>query len=183
MELLPPFSGPVPLDAYGRPLSNPSPNPLPTWAIGVGALALAGVGIAASVYGYRLKHRGRLICRTDNFTIGVPTDYHGDWWTDRGQKLYFQARRDGYSTGENIALAIIRSEITKGPHSAGGDAELCLSQFPPHGETHPGNVQFWQGLMQHVLEEMGVEPEPEVGDPGMSTRPAPGFRPGPGLRA
>lgn len=171
MELLPPFAGPVAVDAYGRPLvANPNP-----WLLGLGTLALAGIGIGAAVYGYRLKHRGRLICRTDNYTIGVPVDYYGDWWEDRGRKLYFQARRDGYTTGENIALAILRSELSKGPHAAGSELEVCMSQFPPHGESHPGNVAFWQGLMEHVLEEMGEEPEP---DEPMTTRPAPGFGPG-----
>jgi hypothetical protein len=153
MELAPPFPGPIALNPYGVPVRNP---------IGIGfmlgAVALSLVGIGGVYMGYRAKHRGRLICRTDNFTIGVPTSYNGDWWADRGERLYFQARRDGHTSGEQIALAIIRDEISGGPYGAGESVERCMSQFPPHSETHPGNVTFWQNLMERVLTEMGETP-------------------------
>lgn len=152
MELAPPFPGPVALNPYGAPIRNPGIG------LAIGAAALAALGIGAVYMGYRAKHHGRLICRVDNFTVGVPLDYNGDWWKDRGQRLYFQARRDGYTVGEQIALAIIRDEVKGGPYAAGDQLEVCLSQFPPHGETHPGNVAFWQGLMGHVLGEMGETP-------------------------
>lgn len=165
MHVSPPFAGPVALDAYGRPRSNPF-----SLGLALGAVALTAVGAGAAYAGYRLKHRGRLQCAYDNHVIGVPLDYNGDWWEDRGRRRYYQARRDGHATGEGIALAILRTEISKGPNQAGGSLEVCMSQFPPHDGTHPRNVAFWQGLMESVLGEMGAEGMPM---PGLSSEAAP----------
>lgn len=147
----------MPTDAsvYGLQPSSRGRNTA-QWPWIAGSLGLVAVGAGAALLGYRLREHGRLICSADNHVIGVPADYDGDWWDDRGRKLYLKARQ-GMTSNEEIALSIIRQEISGGRWSVKENLAGCLSQFPPHGETHPHNVIFWQDLMEIMAEETAAD--------------------------
>lgn len=146
-QVLPPFQGPVP----GR-----TPNPLAT-ASTLSAVALASLGIGLGVSGYRkMRNHGRLICSTEEVEdghmvplVGVLSDYEGDWWEQRGRRLYWKARRSGAQAATQIATGIIAADI-------GADAQ-CMTQFPTHAGTYERNAGFWHSLIEHVQREMSAE--------------------------
>lgn len=142
MELAvhPPFPGPQPMRA-----SNP---------LGLGVVlattAMAALGVGFGIAGFRSRRNyGRLRCAEDQPVVGVPLDYEGDWWADRGRRLYWKARRGGLTTAPEIARRIIASDI--------GDGSPCLRQFPPHSQTLERNLALWQHLIERVQTEMAAE--------------------------
>lgn len=141
LEVFPPFPGPL-------PAGNPDHNPFGVMKL-IGALGLAAVGVtlgAAAVYSRTL---GRLSCAGNLPIVGVPLNYERDWWSDRGQRIYWKARRGGATTEDAIALGILRVEL--------GEDSWCMEQFPPHAETYDQNSRLWSGLIEHVREEMAAE--------------------------
>lgn len=120
------------------------------------ALALSGLGIAGAVAGRRLRRDyGRLRCADDIPVIGVPNEYNGDYWEERGRRRYYEARAAGAVTEEGIAAAIIGLELRDGPDT--GLLAQCLAEFPPSFATHPRNAQLWDGLLAAVRREMDRE--------------------------
>lgn len=116
----------------------------------LGAIVLTGLGVgAATAAVVKRRSYGRLRCAEDAPIVGVPLDYHGDWWADRGRRLYWRVRRSGGTTGPGIARGIIGADI--------GDDPRCMAQFPPHADTHPRNVEFWRHLLDAVYHEMNTE--------------------------
>ncbi len=121
------------------------------------AFALAGVGIGFGVAGHRkVRSHGKLLCEsleTEDGQIvplvGVRTDYDGDWWEQRGRRLYWKARRQGAQTAAQIAQGIVAADV--------GSDSICMAQFPPHAGTHERNQGFWNSLVEHVQREMGTE--------------------------
>jgi len=114
-------------------------------------LAAVGVGFGAAAI-FTRRHHGRLICAHDLPIVGVRMDYpdsEGQWWKERGTRLYWKARRAGATTSDDIARRIIAAEL--------GDDSHCLAQFPPHEGTHEQNVNVWNGLVGHVQDEMAAE--------------------------
>jgi hypothetical protein len=127
------------------------------WGIVAAAAALTAVGVGAAwVARRRLLDLGRLTCAEDNGVVGVDVNYYGEYWAQRGRKSYWRARRAGATDAESIALYILRDEVTAGSGRE-ANVEACLAQFPPHGETHPRNILFWQNLMDAVRREMAAE--------------------------
>ncbi len=104
-----------------------------------------------------LRHRrghGRLRCADDYGTpgsvhVGVALDYDGDWWDERGQRLYWGARRSGETTAPGITRKIIAEEV--------GADSTCMSQFPPHSNTIEANSGLWNHLISRVQQEMANE--------------------------
>jgi len=151
VEVAPPFAGPVTVQAPRRGLGT------------VGILVscgLAGLGLGFGVAAYRRMRRlGKLYCALellDGETYGMPVvgvnlGYEGDWWKDRGERLYWQARNEGATTAEGIGTRMIAADI--------GASSACMEQFPPHANTHPQNVELWDNLMTHVQSQMAKERE------------------------
>jgi hypothetical protein len=141
LQVHPPFPGPL-------PAGDPDRRPVTVTTV-LGALGLAAVGITLGAVAVRSRTHGRLRCASNLPIVGVPLDYERHWWTDRGQGLYWKARRSGAATADDIALGILAREL--------GEESSCLEQFPPHAGTHQQNVGLWEGLVAHVREEMDAE--------------------------
>lgn len=147
LEVHPPFPGALP---PGQPGLAPRRVGIATI---LGSLALAAVGIGFGAAGlFTRRHHGRLICAGDEPIVGVRLDYpdsEGQWWRERGRRLYWKARRAGANTADDIARRIIAAELGEDSH--------CLAQFPPHDGTYQQNVNVWNGMRGHVVEEMAAE--------------------------
>jgi hypothetical protein len=85
----------------------------------------------------------------DEPLVGVGLSYEGDWWADRGEHLYWAARRQGATTAQTIGEAIIAADL--------GKESSCLTQFPPHIGTLPQNLELWRNLLQLVQLQMDKE--------------------------
>lgn len=139
--------------AVHQPLAAPvpvrRPNPVGTGVL-LASAALAAVGVGFGVAGFRARRSyGKLECAQDKPVVGVPLAYQGDWWADRGRRLYWKVRRAGATTAPEIARAIIAADI--------GNDSPCLAQFPPHSQTHERNITLWNGMLEHVQQEMASE--------------------------
>jgi hypothetical protein len=148
LEVAPPFRGPVPVSTQ---------RGLGTFEA-ITSFALAGLGIGFGIAAFRrMRKIGKIQCAPEMLEdagygmpiVGVDVNYEGDWWKDRGERLYWQARRQGATTAEQIGLAIIAADI--------GSYSECMGQFPPHSNTHPQNVELWQNLMSYVQQQMAEE--------------------------
>lgn len=155
----PPFTAPVPVGPRDE-------NPVGVLAV-LAAIALSGLGVGAAVAGRRrLKSIGQLQCAYDRPIVGVPLDYHGDWWTQRGRGLYQRAARetawdqpgtDGVPDWhrpwvDRVAKRMIEIDLIDMTDGRAQN-QTCLSQFPPDQDTDPRNVIFWENLVAHVENE------------------------------
>jgi hypothetical protein len=113
-------------------------------------LALGVVGIAVGAVAWRaarnIHEEARLQCHLDE--VGVPNDYHGNWWVDRGNALAKRAVRMGATTAEEAAGAVLVMELGEGP-----EAQRCLEQFPPGPHTLEQNVRTWETLVTLIAAE------------------------------
>lgn len=147
--VVPPFAGAVRFNPHR------SANPI-GFLTALAALAMSSLGVTAIVVGRRRQRDyGRLRCASDLPVVGVPLDYHGNYWADRGRQRYYEARAQGAATADEIALKILEADLAVDADP--GLLAQCLKQFPPHDLTHPRNRQLWEGLVAEVEGEMGRE--------------------------
>lgn len=148
LEVAPPFRGPVRVETgSGFGMFE-----------AVTTLVLAGLGMGFGLAGLRrLRGLGKIQCAPEMVSdgeyglpiVGVDIGYEGDWWQDRGERLYWRARHRGATTAEQIARTMLAEDI--------GEYSECMDQFPPHSNTHPQNVELWQNLLAHVQRRMSEE--------------------------